>query len=107
MSKKYDGDAEFDSNKEMKASFINFMIISSLKEIEVGTADNLLKTGLYLCTSIPNEDLVSRGLIVSICPIPLNPAYVSFIFETATSQFTLNRIQFLKYLEKKQVMTSY
>ena len=53
-----------------------------------------------LINSIPNEDLVSRGLIVSICPIPLNPAYVSFIFETATSQFTLNRIQFLKYLEK-------
>ena len=49
---------------------------------------------------LPNEDLVSRGLIVSICPVPLDTSFVNFIFETATSQFALNRIQFLKYLER-------
>ena len=53
-----------------------------------------------LIEQLPNEDVVSRGLIVSICPVPLDPAYVNFIFETATSQYALNRIQFLKYLER-------
>lgn len=48
----------------------------------------------------PNEDQVTRGLIIGIIPIPVDPQYIRFVFQAATSQFVINRIAFLKYIER-------
>lgn len=48
----------------------------------------------------PNEDIVTRGLIIGIIPVPLESQYVRFVFDAATSQYVINRIAFLKYIER-------
>ena len=53
-----------------------------------------------MIANFPNEDAVSRGLIVGICPVPFSDPILNFVFETVNSRFAINRIAFLNYLDR-------
>ena len=89
-------------------------IVSSLKEIEVGTADNLLKTGLYLCTSIPNEDFsiyilkqwsVIFSYISLLCPTQLFEKITGLIINKYDLFFIL--IRYVRLDHKECVASNY
>lgn len=53
-----------------------------------------------LISELPNEDFFARGLVISILPVPIDPVFINFIFDASISSFVLNRMAFLRYLER-------
>ena len=102
LSKKYDGDAEFDSNKEMKASFINFMIVSSLKEIVFNNAGIIFRFKIfdlvrYICGSLE----MAKHKIPLFASKEENAKLIALISINAASLYTSSNN--VKYRENKYI----